>query len=79
MPENKKEYRYKEVSEDMSSKNRFWVGADDEIFMKADPLTDEERAEAAAIWDAMTGGKAAPGKVVPNRDTSHLKPITETK
>jgi G:T/U-mismatch repair DNA glycosylase len=66
MPEKpKKEYRYEEKDENPQPNNKFWVGADGAIFRDADPITEEERLEAAHIWDTLTQGKASPGKKVP--------------
>jgi hypothetical protein len=63
MPEQKG-YRYKEKSENPHS--RFWSAADDVIFYDSDPLTELEKLEASGLWDKLTGGKASPGRKVPN-------------
>lgn len=36
--------------------SRFYIGEGDLIFSDAAPLTDEEKAEADAMWEAMTDG-----------------------
>lgn len=42
--------------------SRFYIGEGDLRFSDAAPLTEEEKAEAAAIWEAMTGGNYSPAK-----------------
>jgi hypothetical protein len=59
----RKEYRYKEESEDPHS--RFWSSANGFIFYDSDPLTSLELTEGADLWDKLTGGKASPGRKVP--------------
>lgn len=43
-------------------RRRFIAVAAGAIFTKADPLTDEEKAEANAMWETMTGGNYSPEK-----------------
>ncbi len=63
MAEQAKEiYYYTEKSKPPSKNSKFWASADDVKFMDADPLTEEEKQEAAQIWDQLTLGKASPGK-----------------
>jgi hypothetical protein len=49
MPEPKKFY-YKEAQPE---KGKFHSNAEDGYFMQAEPLTDADRAKAAAMWDKM--------------------------
>ena len=60
----KKIYYYTEKSKPPEKNQKFWASADDIKFMDADPLTEEEKQEAAQIWDQLTQGKASPGKKV---------------
>lgn len=36
--------------------SRFYIAEGDLEFIDAEPLTEEEKAEAAAMWETMTGG-----------------------
>lgn len=42
--------------------SRFYIGEGNLIFSKAVPLTEEKRAEAEAMWEAMTNGNYSPEK-----------------
>jgi hypothetical protein len=42
--------------------SRFYIEDGDLEFVNADPLTEEETAEAVAMWETMTGGNYSPGK-----------------
>lgn len=41
-------------------RRRFCATSEGVIFNKADPVTEEEKAEAEALWEKMTGGNYSP-------------------
>jgi hypothetical protein len=41
-------------------RRRFCATSEGVIFSKADPVNEEEKAEAEAIWEKMTGGNYSP-------------------
>lgn len=43
-------------------RRRFCMTSEGVIFSKADPVTPEEKAEADAMWEEMTGGNCSLGK-----------------
>ena len=69
MAEERKGYKAKEAEPEY---NRFHSNAEDVTFYDAEPLTDEERKEAAEMWDAVVVS-ATPGKRVPYPDTGKVE------
>jgi len=43
-------------------RRRFIATCEGVTFYNAGPITEEEKAEADAIWEAMTGGNYSPGE-----------------
>jgi hypothetical protein len=46
-------------------RNRFIAQAEGGEAYTPGPVTDEEKLEAAQLWDQITQGKASPGRKVP--------------